>query len=175
MCSKVSHLSYKSAGGVVVASDGNVLVLVRAKRSRPNGLPEVRLPKGHIEPGESPIEAAMREVHEESGLVHLEVLADLGSQLVEFTWKGTHYTRDESYFLMTTCPGSEHAKPEAQFERRWLGWEDALTCLTFEAEREWVRRARIAWNRLQNVSDQNPEKADHHTQMQEKIAISEQE
>lgn len=175
MGSKGSHRSYKSAGGVVVASAGNVLVLVRAKRSRPHGLPEVRLPKGHIEPGESPMEAALREVHEESGLVHLEVLADLGSQLVNFKWRGMHYARDESCYLMTTRPGSEHTKPEAQFERRWLDWEDALACLTFEAEREWVRRARIAWNRLQNVSDQNSEKADHHTQMQEKIAICEQE
>ena len=165
MAGEVSYRSYRSAGGVVVAPAGDVLVLIRARRLGPDDRPEVRLPKGHIEPGESPMEAALREVHEESGLAHLEVLADLGNQLVEFTWRGTHHLRDESYFLMTTRPGIEHRRPEAQFERRWLDWEDALAHLTFEAEREWVRRARLAWRGLQNVSDQNPEEADHHTQV----------
>ncbi len=165
MESKATHCSYSSAGGVVVAATGEVLVLVRTKRLGPDDRPEVRLPKGHIEPGESPGEAALREVREESGLVHLVVLADLGNQQVRFTWRGTHYLRDESYYLMAVCPGVEHAMPEAQFERRWLGWADALKHLTFEAEKEWVRRAQVAWSRLQNVSDQNAQQTNHHAQM----------
>ena len=87
----------------------------------------------------------MREVHEESGLTHLEILADLGRQRLEFTWKGTRYLRNESYFLMTIPSDMEHDNPEVQFERRWLDWTDALTHLTFEPEKEWVRRAQIAW------------------------------
>ena len=165
MESKAACCSYRSAGGVVVAATGEVLVLVRAKRLGPDDRPEVRLPKGHIEPGETPREAALREVREESGLAHLEVLSDLGDQQVRFTWRATHYLRDESYFLMTVPLGVEHAKPETQFERRWLGWADALTLLTFAAEKEWVRRAQVAWNGLQNISDQDPQQTDHHAQM----------
>ena len=158
--------SYRSAGGVVVSASGEVLVLVRAKRLGPDNRPEVRLPKGHIESGESPREAALREVREESGLVGAEVLADLGIQRVEFRWRGNHFRRDEAYFLMTVPSGIEHQEPEEQFERRWLVWTEALMFLTFEAEKEWVRRARIAWDsRLQNVSDQDAEQTDHHTQV----------
>ena len=168
--------SYEAAGGVVATEAGNVLVLIRAKRLGPEDHPEVRLPKGHIEPGESPTEAALREVREESGLAHLEVLADLGRQTVSFTWRGTHYVRNESYFLMTIPPGIAHGDPEVQFERRWLGWADALTHLTFEAEKEWVRRAQVAWkHRSQNVSDQYPEQTNHQTQVKEEIAIGKQE
>ena len=164
MSSQTPHCSYESAGGVVVSASGEVMVLVRASRSGPHGRPEVRLPKGHIEPGEAPREAALREVHEESGLVDVKILTDLGRQQVEFRWRGTHYSRNESYYLMTIPPSSEHEEPEAQFERRWLGWADALAHLTFEAEKEWVRRARLAWkSRLQNVSDQDPEETDHNT------------
>ena len=161
MESKMPLCTYEAAGGVVVTAAGEgqlVLVLVRAKHLRPNGQPEVRLPKGHIEPGESRRQAALREVREESGLAHLEILSDLGHQLVEFTWRETRYSRNEAYFLMTVPSDIEHDRPEAQFERQWLAWPDALTRLTFEAEKEWVRRARIAWNsQLQNVPNQNPE------------------
>lgn len=141
-----SCCSYESAGGVVVRPRGEVLVLVRPKRLGPNERPEVRLPKGHVEPGESPKEAALREVHEESGIAHLEVLADLGLQRVEFTWKRTHYVRNETYFLMTVPPDAQYGKPEVQFERRWLAWAEAMKQLTYAAEKEWVRRASIAWS-----------------------------
>lgn len=167
MNSETPLRSYESAGGVVVTPAGElVLVLVCAKRLGPDDRPEVRLPKGHVEPGESPREAAIREVHEESGLTRLKVLSDLGRQEVRFVWKGTRYLRNESYFLMTLPAGTAHHEPEAQFERVWLTWADALILLTFEAEREWVRRAQIAWNRqLQNVPDQDPDKTDHHAQV----------
>jgi 8-oxo-dGTP pyrophosphatase MutT (NUDIX family) len=136
---------YKSAGGVVRSADGEqVLVLLRGERLGPNGRPEVRLPKGHIEPGETPRQAAVREVCEEAGLLNLEILRDLGQQRVEFDWQGNHYVRAERYYLMATTSVTAARPPEAQFERQWLPWTQALARLTFEAEREWVRRARSA-------------------------------
>jgi hypothetical protein len=73
---------------------------------------------------------------------------------VSFVWQGTKYVRDESYFLMTVPSDAEQGQPEGQFERLWMTWDEALDKLTFEAEREWVRRGRLAWNRrLQDVSD----------------------
>lgn len=137
---------YSSAGGIVVRRpDGYVLVLLRAGRLGPEGRPEVRLPKGHIESGEDPQQTALREVHEEAGLFSLEVVAWLGRQSVEFDWQGVHYIRNETYYLMTTTGSTRHEKPERQFERQWLSWEHALSQLTFEAEREWLRRAHLAW------------------------------
>ncbi|HFD39610.1 MAG TPA: NUDIX domain-containing protein [Anaerolineae bacterium] len=135
---------YHAAGGVVMNTERNrVLLLRRPHRLGPDGQPEIRLPKGHIEPGESREEAARREVREETGLSGLEIVADLGHQTVEFDWQDRHYVRDESYFLMVAPPDAPTAPPEAQFERLWLPWEEALARLTFEAEREWLRRARM--------------------------------
>ena len=137
---------YVSAGGVVVGkASGDVLVLVRAGRLDPYGRPEVRLPKGHIEPDEEPLQTALREVREEAGLSDLEVISCLGCESVEFDWQGFHYIRDETYYLMTTTDRSTYEEPEKQFARQWLDWECALSTLSFEAEREWVRRARQAW------------------------------
>jgi 8-oxo-dGTP pyrophosphatase MutT (NUDIX family) len=168
---------YESAGGVVVTPTGDqVLVLFRGKRSGPNGRPEVRLPKGHIEAGESRQQAALREVYEESGLTGLEILSDLGYQQVRFVFKGMRYVRDESYFLMTVPREAEHEQPEKQFERLWLTWSDASSQLTFDAEREWIRRAHLAWDqRLENVADQDTEKANNNAQVQEDISLGEEE
>jgi 8-oxo-dGTP pyrophosphatase MutT (NUDIX family) len=140
---------YTAAGGVVADASGRrVLLLLRPQRPGPDGNPEVRLPKGHVEPGESPEQAAVREVREEAGLPGLEIVASLGRQTVEFDWDGQHVIREEFYFLMTLPADAELHRPEDQFERLWLPWEHAARKLTFEAEREWVKRAQIARNRL---------------------------
>jgi 8-oxo-dGTP pyrophosphatase MutT (NUDIX family) len=152
-----------------VATDAQgrrVLVLLRPKREGPDGLPEVRLPKGHIEPGESRRTAALREVHEEAGLPDLQIVADLGHQIVEFDWDRHHYIRDESYFLMSLPTSARTVPPEKQYERLWVTWAEALEKLTYEAEREWLRRARAAWHERQsseNVADQNPQQTDDYT------------
>jgi 8-oxo-dGTP pyrophosphatase MutT (NUDIX family) len=127
------------------------LVLLRPKRAGPDGRPEVRLPKGHVEPGESRDQTAFREVGEEAGLSGLQILADLDHQTVEFGWRGQHYVRDESYFLMVLPAGGQRGRPEKQFQRLWLSWDDALDRLTFAAEQEWVRRARAAWLQRQSA------------------------
>jgi hypothetical protein len=57
---------------------------------------------------------------------------------------------------MTVPSAAPVDEPETQFRRLWLTWQQALDWLTFEAEREWVRRARAAWHeQLENVPNQN--------------------
>ena len=135
---------YTAAGGVVV-HDGRVLVLRRPNRG------EVRLPKGHVEPGESVQEAALRETCEESGYA-VVLKADLGAQVVEFDYEERHVVRSERYFLMalTDSPEGSPSGGEKQFDPAWLTWDEALAALTFDAEREWVRRARTMNNEAMN-------------------------
>jgi bis(5'-nucleosidyl)-tetraphosphatase len=59
-----------SAGGVVVRN-GYVIVVNQRGDSW-------SLPKGHIEKGESPLEAAKREIYEESGVKNLRLIKKLG-------------------------------------------------------------------------------------------------
>jgi len=146
---ETGNLEWYAAAGCVVARDERVLVLDRRSRG------EVRLPKGHVEPGEPAQETALRETEEESGYGGLQVEADLGAQLVRFQRKkGGRVARMERYFLATpTDPGAQPGEGEAQFDPRWLTWDEAEAVLTFEAEREWVRRARTLALQKQEIEE----------------------
>ena len=131
-------IRYQAAGGVVV-DDDQVLVLLRPSRD------EIRLPKGHVERGEAASQTALREVREESGYADLAIAADLGHQTVEFTYQGDHVIRDEQYYLvrLRSTQQAERKTKEHQFTPAWMDWERAAEALTFAAEREWVRRAKV--------------------------------
>ncbi len=62
----------ESAGGVVINKKGRVLVVNQRGTSW-------SLPKGHLEPGETALDAAIREIQEESGIRRLTFIKELGS------------------------------------------------------------------------------------------------
>jgi len=62
----------KSAGGVVINKDGQILVVSQYGSSW-------SLPKGHLEKNESESEAAKREIYEESGIKNLKFIKKLGN------------------------------------------------------------------------------------------------
>jgi 8-oxo-dGTP pyrophosphatase MutT (NUDIX family) len=137
---------YRSAGGVVINRQGQVLLIERTIEGRH----EVRLPKGHIEPGEMADAAALREVCEETGYCDLEILADLGWQTVAFEHpRGYPVIRDERYFFLALASDQQRAPQyssdrEALFRNRWVtDFEEAENWLTFESEKDAVRRAQF--------------------------------
>jgi 8-oxo-dGTP pyrophosphatase MutT (NUDIX family) len=139
---------YRAAGGVVV-HDGKMLLLDRPARG------EVRLPKGHIDPGEAPEETALRETTEESGYADLAILGELGERQVEFDFEGKHIIRTEFYYLMQLCSDATEQrskKDAAQFKVLWLPTEEAVAALTYQAEQEVAQRALALFETLKNGS-----------------------
>ncbi len=139
-------IKYHAAGGVVIRDDGAWMLLLE----RP-GRRELRLPKGHIERGETREQAAVREVQEETGYADVTILNDLGSYTHTFYdyLKDREVTRTESYFLMRLDSEREYDGPRLEhenFSRRWVKREDAERSLTYESEKEFIRRARRAIN-----------------------------
>lgn len=61
----------RSAGGIVISPEGGVLVINQHGASW-------SLPKGHVEGDETLLDAARREIYEESGIMDLELVMDLG-------------------------------------------------------------------------------------------------
>jgi 8-oxo-dGTP pyrophosphatase MutT (NUDIX family) len=111
---------------------------------------EVRLPKGHVEPGESDEEAAVRETCEESGYCEVTVVADLGASFTAFTTPREHVGRRERFYLMrlsgTRPPQPNHqGAAEALFRNIWAAnLDEAERLLTFDSEKIFAARAREA-------------------------------
>jgi 8-oxo-dGTP pyrophosphatase MutT (NUDIX family) len=139
---------YQAAGGVIVRN-GEMLLLDRPR------LGQVRLPKGHVEPGESPRQTALREVREEAGYADLDIVADLGTQTSHFVLpdQDREVTREEIYYLM--CLRSDERlmrdnHDANQFHVTWVPLDEAPTRLTFDTEQEFARRAIRAWADLKD-------------------------
>ena len=109
------------AGGVVFRmKNGNAEhLLIRPKAN----MREWLLPKGHIERGEQPPEAAVREVREEAGVV-ADVIARVGS--VQFRAKGKNVTAE--FFLMKF---REQVSADENREVAWCSPGQALKRLSF--------------------------------------------
>ncbi|MBE3574076.1 MAG: NUDIX hydrolase [Firmicutes bacterium] len=135
----------RAAGGVVLAC-GRVLVLRHARG-------EWILPKGHIEAGETPEQAAAREIREETGL-DVELLGRAGETAHEFTYPGETERRHKTVIWFVARPRCWPASLQLQTEEgilegRWLEPQQAVALLTFPDQREMVENA-LRWQPLRN-------------------------
>src|SRR3990172_12125905 len=93
-----------SAGGVVYRRvDSSVQIALAARRTRRGEL-AWGLPKGAVEPDETPEVAAVREVLEETGL-EAEIEADLGTIRYFYVWEGVRVRKQARLFLMRAIGG----------------------------------------------------------------------
>jgi 8-oxo-dGTP pyrophosphatase MutT (NUDIX family) len=139
----VGTIEYVAAGGVII-HEGQMLLLDRPRRG------EIRLPKGHVDPGETHDETALRETVEETGYADLEIVVDLGERIVEFDSEGRHYRRTEHYYLLRKVSDRQQPrsfKDEQQFRPFWAPMAEAVTLLTFLAEQEVALRAMMAYQK----------------------------
>ena len=98
------------------------------------------LPKGHVDPGETPIEAAGREVREETGIV-AEPVSQLGETRYWYRREGKTIGKSVTFFLFTYVGGDTADHDDEVEEVRWITLEQAARELTHDAEREMVALA----------------------------------
>lgn len=125
----------ETAGGVVVnEADGKILV-VRQKHDKWS------LPKGHIEENEEPVQAARREIAEETGVVELDLLDELG-EYKRFKI-GPYFKDDESeiktihIYLFTTPQQELVANGEDTYEARWADRAEVEKLLSHPKDRDF--------------------------------------
>lgn len=127
-----------SAGGLVV----------RRMRGRPY-IAAVRvkdgsvlaLPKGHIEPGESGAETAIREVREETG-VDSRLVEKLDDIRYWYTRDGARVLKVVSFFLLRYRSGSVRDYQREEVDAaEWVPLEEAPERLAYAGEQDMARAA----------------------------------
>src|SRR3954467_14017307 len=121
-----------SYGGVVLRGE-DLLVIT------PTGRRVTGLPKGGMEAGETPEQAAAREVREETGVVAAgrEPLGD-----VRYTYRrgGRRVRKTVHFFLCEYVEGSTEDHDHEVDEARWIAISGAREALTYPGERALIDR-----------------------------------
>jgi len=130
-----------SAGGVVyrrLGGETEVALISVGEAAR------WQLPKGLVGRGETPAEAALREVREETGLA-CEVVAEL--ERVEYWYfsKGgarrVRFHKFVHFYLMRHVSGDVSEHDDEVNEARWVAVEDAEGMLAFKGEKKALGQA----------------------------------
>ena len=139
--SKPATETQVSAGGAVIRQTPEGLAVALISVGNP---PRWQLPKGLIDPGETPEQAAVREVKEEAG-----VNATLASLIekVEYWYQSKRgnerirYHKFVNFFLMWYVSGDVSDHDNEVNDARWFPVADAVQALAFRSERTIVQRA----------------------------------
>ncbi|MGH7356882.1 MAG: NUDIX hydrolase [Candidatus Rokuibacteriota bacterium] len=126
-----------SAGGLVLDERGSVL-LIRARDLRDR--PVWTLPKGALNPGETSVDAALREVREETGY-QCEVVRELEAVTYWFQRSGQRIRKTVRWFLMRPLEKVGDHDHEVD-EVVWAEPEEARGRLRYDSDRRLLTLTR---------------------------------
>jgi 8-oxo-dGTP pyrophosphatase MutT (NUDIX family) len=133
-----------SAGGVVVRMcaggvDGTARPLYLIIR---DSYDNWGFPKGHVEAGERPEAAALREVSEETGIESLTVTGSIETIDWYFRFRGRLIHKVCHFYLMfTDLADTSPQRSEGITACRWESYEEACQLVSYANARDVLRRA----------------------------------
>lgn len=129
-----------SAGGLVVDLGGDTPRGAIIGRTDRQGRLLWSLPKGHIEPGETAEQAAVREVAEETGIIGV-ILAELGTIEFWFVAEGRRVHKTVRHYLLRATGGSLSDADIEVSEVAWVPLSDLRAQLAYPDEQGLVDAA----------------------------------
>jgi 8-oxo-dGTP pyrophosphatase MutT (NUDIX family) len=139
-----SAITIDAGGGVVYNENDEVLLILRRGKWD--------LPKGKLDPGESIIDCALREVIEETGLKNLTLLDKLTSSMYCYREKGQLVLKQVQWYKMRTADRHQ-LTPQAEediTEIKWINLQELDPYLqnTYDTIKEVLLLAQRSPNRI---------------------------
>ncbi len=150
---KIPTVEQISAGGAAFRHTGNEYEIAIVA-VRPSG--RWQLPKGIIDDGETPEQAAVREVREEAG-IETEIVELI--EKIEYWYYGNHrgervrFHKFVYFYLMKFASGNVADHDHEVSEARWAKTNEAITMLEFKSEKAVVEKAQILLEKINSQSE----------------------
>lgn len=127
-----------SSGGIIIKKGGNGIHILLVKDSYGRWT----WPKGHVEKGETPIEAATREIGEEVGLKELRLIDEIARISYFYRREGKLIYKTVLLFLFEAT-GSQEIKVQLTElkDARWLDPKDALKKVEYKGAKGILKKA----------------------------------
>lgn len=120
-----------TAGGIVLNSKGEVCIVNQRYKN-------FSLPKGGVEPGEDILEAAKREIYEETGITHLKLIKKLGTYSRESakfdTKKPVSVLKEFHMYLFVTDQMDLKPVDPANPYAKWVHKDEVVSYLFFKKD-----------------------------------------
>lgn len=131
-----------SAGGLVIDFSGTKGLLIGRYDQKDANRERLlwSLPKGHIEEGETPEEAAIREVAEETGITS-EISRELGVIDFWFMAGGKRIHKTVHHYLFKEISGTLTPQESEVDEARWFPLEEIVNLLAYPDEKKLIARS----------------------------------
>ena len=104
-------------------------------------------PKGHIELGESEIDAALRETREETGIDEVDVVPGFREVSRYRFRRGTRTVFKENVYFLASAKHSEPVLSREHTQGEWLSYREARERLSFDDMQGILDRAEALLNR----------------------------
>lgn len=130
-----------SAGGLVIDTTGKLGLLIGRRDQKDASGKKIlwSLPKGHIEEGETPEQAALREVAEETG-IQSEIEKSLGVIDFWFMAGGKRIHKTVHHYLFRESGGILAAQESEVDEVAWFPLEEIIDKLAYPDEKKLIAR-----------------------------------
>ena len=130
-----------SAGGLVVDTTGKLGLLIGRRDQKDTSGKRIlwSLPKGHIEEGETPEEAALREVHEETGI---ESIIEKSLGVIDFWFMagGKRIHKTVHHYLFRESGGLLAPQETEVDEVAWFPLSEIVERLAYPDEKKLIAR-----------------------------------